>query len=285
MGSNSKGVENIFKKARNILKNIPESDKDNNISMIFFDEMGLAEHSPNNPLKVIHAELEYDLNEDDKKIAFVGISNWSLDASKMNRGIFISIPEPDEEDIIKTSLTIGNSFNEVLTEKNKYFFENLGKVYFKYKQFLKEKHNLDGKEDFHGNRDFYHLVKNCAQNITLKYSNEDISEKDLINFGIKSIERNFAGIQFDEGGKLSSVEKVKKYFKEIYQSCEIKKEYDIIGRVKESINDINSRYLLVESKSSISTFLLSSILSELNKDYYFYIGSKFEKDLQSENIN
>ena len=282
MGSTSKGVENIFIKARNILKNIPESDKDKNISMIFFDEMGLAEHSPNNPLKVIHAELEYDLNEDDKKIAFVGISNWSLDASKMNRGIFISIPEPDEEDIIKTSLTIGNSFNEVLTEKNKYFFENLGKVYFKYKQFLKEKHNLDGKEDFHGNRDFYHLVKNCAQNITLKYSNEDISEKDLINFGIKSIERNFAGIQFDEGGKLSSVEKVKKYFKEIYQSCEIKKEYDIIGRVKESIKDINSRYLLVESKSSISTFLLSSILSELNKDYYFYIGSKFEKDLQSE---
>ena len=282
MGSTSKGVKNIFDKARNILKNIPDKDKNKNISMIFFDEMGLAEHSPNNPLKVIHAELEYDLNEDDKKIAFVGISNWSLDASKMNRGIFISIPEPDEEDIIKTSLTIGSSFNEVLTEKNKFFFQNLGKVYFKYKTFLKEKHNLDGKEDFHGNRDFYHLVKNCAQNITLKYNNENITQKDLISFGVKSIERNFAGIQFDEGEKLSSVEKVKKYFKEIYKTCEIKKEYDIIGRVKENINDINSRYLLVESKSSVSVFLLSSILSELNKDCYFYIGSKFEKDLESE---
>ena len=279
MGSTSKGVENIFTKARDILKNV---DKNKNISMIFFDEMGLAEHSPNNPLKVIHAELEYDLNAYDKKIAFVGISNWSLDASKMNRGIFISIPDPDEEDIIKTSLTIGNSFNEILTEKNKFFFQNLGKVYFKYKQYLKEKHNLDGKEDFHGNRDFYNLVKNCAQNITLKYTNEDISEKELINFGTKSIERNFAGMQFDDGEKLSSVEKVKTFFKEIYPSCETKKEYDIIERVKESICDINSRYLLVESKSSISTFLLSSILSELNKDYYFYIGSKFGKDLQSE---
>ena len=37
--------------------------------------MGLAEISPNNPLKVIHSELEYDNNIDNKKIAFVGISN------------------------------------------------------------------------------------------------------------------------------------------------------------------------------------------------------------------
>jgi hypothetical protein len=37
--------------------------------------MGLAEISPNNPLKVIHSELEYDNNIDNKKIDFVGISN------------------------------------------------------------------------------------------------------------------------------------------------------------------------------------------------------------------
>ena len=81
MGSTSKGVENIFLKARNILKNLSSKEKDENISMIFFDEMGLAEYSPNNPLKVIHSELEYDLNEGDNKVAFVGISNWKLDAS------------------------------------------------------------------------------------------------------------------------------------------------------------------------------------------------------------
>jgi len=59
MGSTSEGVENVFRIARNKLKNLKEEDKKNNISMIFFDEMGLAEHSPNNPLKVIHSELEY----------------------------------------------------------------------------------------------------------------------------------------------------------------------------------------------------------------------------------
>ena len=85
--------------------------------------MGLAEHSPNNPLKVIHAELEYDQNEGDKKIAFVGISNWTLDASKMNRGISISIPEPNEEDNAETSLTIGKSYDEHLAERYKSFMK------------------------------------------------------------------------------------------------------------------------------------------------------------------
>ena len=44
---------------------------DNLISVLYFDEMGLTEISPNNPLKVIHSQLEYDENEDSKKIAFV----------------------------------------------------------------------------------------------------------------------------------------------------------------------------------------------------------------------
>ena len=183
MGSTSQGVKNIFNKARDILK-IYNKGNENNIngkeeiiSMIFFDEMGLAEHSPNNPLKVIHSELEYDLNEKENKVAFVGISNWRLDASKMNRGIFISIPEPEEDDIINTSITIGKSFNEILTEKYIEFFQNLGKIYLLYKSFLKKFHNSDGKEDFHGNIDFYHLVKNIAQKITIKYNNnENISE-------------------------------------------------------------------------------------------------------------
>ena len=53
--------------------------------------MGLAEIAKSNPLKVIHSQLEYDENKD--KVAFVGIciSNWVLDAYKMNRGIYLSI--------------------------------------------------------------------------------------------------------------------------------------------------------------------------------------------------
>ena len=53
LGSTSKGVLNIFKKARLLLKN-NNNNLDKIISMIYFYEMGLAEHSPNNPLKVIY---------------------------------------------------------------------------------------------------------------------------------------------------------------------------------------------------------------------------------------
>ncbi len=48
------------------------------------DELGLAENSPFNPLKVLHKILE------NPKISMVGVSNWSLDASKMNRAIHLS---------------------------------------------------------------------------------------------------------------------------------------------------------------------------------------------------
>ena len=280
--STSKGVENIFKKARSSYQKLSAEDKKKNISMIYFDEMGLAEHSPNNPLKVIHSELEYDQNEGDKKIAFVGISNWVLDASKMNRGISISIPEPNEDDNKETSLIIGKSYNENLAEINKDFYENLGLTYYKYKDYLKKKHNLDGKEDFHGNRDFYHLVKNASRNMIAKEEKEELNEDSLVECGISSIERNFAGIQFDEGDKKTSLEIFKNIFKERYPNIQVSREYNVVQRIKENINDLNSRYLLIISKSSISSFLLSSIISEEKKEYSFCVGSKFKQDLNSE---
>ncbi len=46
------------------------------IVLVMIDEIGLAEISPYNPLKVLHSYL------DNPKVSFVGISNWALDASK-----------------------------------------------------------------------------------------------------------------------------------------------------------------------------------------------------------
>ena len=48
--------------------------------------VGLAEHSPDMPLKVLHGILV------DPPIAVVGISNWTLDAAKMNRAICLQRP-------------------------------------------------------------------------------------------------------------------------------------------------------------------------------------------------
>jgi hypothetical protein len=281
MGSTSQGVENVFKKARKALEKLGDEDRKNNISMIFFDEMGLAEHSPNNPLKVIHSELEYDLNEGNKKVAFVGISNWTLDASKMNRGMFLSIPEPDEDDIKNTAFTIGRSYDDDLGNKYKVFYEFLGSTYFEYKTFLKNEHSEDGKEDFHGNRDFYHLVKNAARTITEEFKLSQVPEKELEKIAVKSAERNFGGLQFKKKGETSLL-KIKEILNKKYSECKVENSYDVLNRITENIKDIKSRYLLVISKSSVSTFLIASVLSVCNKNYSIYIGSKFPDDLRSE---
>ena len=71
--------------------------------------MGFEEISKNNPLKVIHSQLKYYENKE--KISFIGIPIWPLDSSKMNRGIYLSITEPEEEDLIFTALKIAESYD------------------------------------------------------------------------------------------------------------------------------------------------------------------------------
>ena len=110
----------------------------------------------------------------------------------------------------------------------------------------------------------------------------DIDQHVKENIGVESLERNFGGLEFDN--RISSLEIVKNIFKRTYENCPIGKKYDVIKRIKENINDKGSRYLLLISKSSISNYLLSTILNDksINKESVFYIGSRFVKDLHSE---
>ena len=94
LNTTSKEITETFKNARNY-----QIENPSKIILVLMDEMGLAEISNNNPLKVTHYELENEEN----KVAFIGISNWGLDASKMNRVIYVIVQEPDENDIILTS--------------------------------------------------------------------------------------------------------------------------------------------------------------------------------------
>ena len=138
----------------NLLNKEEEEIKENIIPVVYFDEMGLAEESPYNPLKVIHSELEYDDRE--KKFGFVGISNWKLDASKMNRTIFLAVPNLEEKDLEETANEIAQNIDREIPIIYKELIDNLVKTYWNYKNFLKEK----SLREFHGLRDFYHLIKN-----------------------------------------------------------------------------------------------------------------------------
>ena len=134
--STSQGLEFVFDKAKKIV--IGEKGKEKIISLVYFDELGLAELSKNNPLKVLHKLLEYDEMKKDEQVAFVGISNWVLDASKMNRGLFLSIIDPDEKDLEETANTIADSYRDNLSGDNPTLFKGLADTYYHYKKYLTE---------------------------------------------------------------------------------------------------------------------------------------------------
>ena len=128
LNTTSEEILTVFNNSREKQKKTPGK-----IVLVLMDEMGLAEISNNNPLKVTHYELE---KED--KVSFVGISNWALDASKMNRVVYIISQEPDEDDLIITGKEIVRSYE--LNEKRKinYYeryqmiFDNLAKAYYRF---------------------------------------------------------------------------------------------------------------------------------------------------------
>ena len=134
-------VEGIFKIAKGRLNALKEKDetnesKDTPISMILFDELGLAERSKKNPLKALHGNLEYDGKE--KGISFVGISNWTLDAAKINRALTLSVIDLDDkfEYVKYTSKSIAESINPEFG--NRLIFDKiLPNIYFNYKDNLK----------------------------------------------------------------------------------------------------------------------------------------------------
>ena len=129
-------VEGIFKIAKGRLKELKKKDENMPISMILFDELGLAERSKHNPLKVLHSHLELDGNKDG--ISFVGISNWTLDAAKINRALTLSVPDLDDnlEDLKDTAKSIVKSINEDFITKP-IFNKILPNVYFYFKTNLK----------------------------------------------------------------------------------------------------------------------------------------------------
>ena len=275
--STSQGIIDTFEKARayarNQLKRINEQEihekKEKFIAMIFFDEMGLAERSANNPLKAIHSQLEYDDNE--FKIAFVGISNWKIDASKMNRCLTLSKPDPDKEDLLLTADIISKALDDTISNNYKLFIEALVNAYYEYKQSVNQDKLLS---NFHGNRDFYNLIK-CAMRELKKIKN-DINEinkdKILTKIGLMSLTRNFGGLS-------DSLTIIKSKFQKIFTGYteDESNKYNIIDCIKDNLNDYNSRFLMLVANSSIIKYL-ENILKTERKDYIFFTGSQFKMD-------
>ena len=272
--STAEGIEQVYDKAMRAQKKNKNNDI---ITLVFFDEMGLAERSSNNPLKVIHYLLEKDQEE---SVPFLGISNWKLDASKINRALNLSITDYDIEDLEETALSIAEALNSKLSSDYKEFFENLARTYNNY--IISNRNSTQENRDFHGNRDFYNLIKNAMRELiekknTFNKNFEKIEEKILIRIGIDSLERNFGGLE-------DSIITIKKIFREVHgfdESFYLGKNDSILENIKKNLLDSNSRYLMIISDGNDGSDIIKYLINSIGKNYIELVGSKYKKDIKS----
>jgi E3 ubiquitin-protein ligase RNF213 len=174
-------------------------------------------------LQVLHPLLE----SNDPDIAVVGISNWSLDASKMNRAIHLSQPDPDYSDLMKTSWAILNSYKINKTECGKWQ-KQLSRLCESHLSFVSNQKF----DHFFGLRDFYSLIKTFRN----QPKNQEISDA-VISMGIA---RNYGGIFEDK----SSMERLFLQGKKEITA----KSTNITKLIIDNTNDEEARHLLIISR-------------------------------------
>jgi ABC-type multidrug transport system fused ATPase/permease subunit len=253
--STSEGIIKVFDKARKYKSH----NKDGNVlPVVLLDEVGLAENSKYNPLKVLHSLLEPGEGEL-PDVAVVGISNWSLDAAKMNRAIHLSRPEPTKEDLYETGHSLhyadGGDNRQYLGKRE---LQCLAEGYFEYQ--AQQSH-----ANFHGLRDYYSLIKSLT----------GCSNFQQVNI---SLQRNF-------GGLLGEVTNIQKIFLDKLKKLMASSGQDIIPVTKliqENLADPHARHLMLITSGDSAIGILKQSLAELKKETITIYGSRFQEDLSEE---
>nr|XP_039250627.1 E3 ubiquitin-protein ligase rnf213-alpha-like [Styela clava] len=251
------GIERVFFQAAQLQKD----DQFNSFTaVVVLDEIGLAEDSPNMPLKVLHPLLERrstDLttvsHSDQQKVGFVGISNWALDPAKMNRGIFLMRNNPTNVDLRKTGKEIVQ--NKRIWKQNEEMFKCLTASYL---EFYRKQ-----KREYFGLRDYYSLMKMlCAKCST---SCPDISAEKVLYV----ILRNFSGGNetFSQSPDLQK----------LLADCELT-NINVKDMILDNLGETESRFLLLLVNQFSVISLLETFVETAYKDIHIVFGSSFPGD-------
>lgn len=278
--SSTDSIVEILLEAKRIQDSVGDSSRF--VSVVILDEVGLAEDSPGLPLKVLHPYLEdgtarFQSDEQEVKreerIAFVGISNWALDAAKMNRGIMVTRCSPNHEELLKSAEGISGMVNDPSLRANlRSKFEHLAEMYSRICSKQEQLSGMcrDGIKEFFGLRDFYTLIKmlcwKCIENHAAP-TKEDLRHAIL---------RNFSGYE-----KINPLEELPHAKLLIEESLE---ENESLSLVKASLKTVQgpthlreNRYLLflTENQSALRILQMKLLIDELPLVIY---GSSFPKD-------
>ena len=279
--STSDGILKVFEKA----KKYKEHNKSGDIlPVVLLDEIGLAEVSKYNPLKVLHSQLEPG-DSAFPNVAVVGISNWALDAAKMNRAIHLSRPEPDVEDLFETGKSLreagsnrnglgisrtrsGRPFGQATYPDDKQL-RCLAEAYQEYQ--LHQRY-----PNFHGLRDYYSLIKCLStdpkQDTTQMFSEEKTKEIQ------HALQRNFGGVPND-------VNNFQSLFQEGLQMQEVMNQsyhFPVTELICDNLHDKLARHLMIITNGDSAIGILDQTLQSLDKEKITIFGSRFEEDLSEE---
>jgi E3 ubiquitin-protein ligase RNF213 len=239
--------------------------------------VGLAENSPDMPLKVLHYMLV------DPPIAIVGLSNWALDSSKMNRAICLQRPEPTAEDIMFTGQNIvGVSARvaessvpprPVLAREHsgatrlQPWLMNLANAFH---SIYSNQQNFFGQQsrDFIGMRDYYSLLKHIRE---LYNQGVQLTPSSLAN----AVSRNF-------GGRPDAMVRILELY---HDSCfqtrtGFPSPPSSLGLILENLRSMSSRHLMILSTNDSALQLLFGCNVLTHNQSCVLVGSRFKEDLQ-----
>ncbi|XP_038050110.1 uncharacterized protein LOC119723500 [Patiria miniata] len=259
--STSEGIIKVFEKARRYKEANPDI-----IPVVLLDEIGLAETSSFNPLKVLHSLLEPSTG-DFPEMAVVGISNWALDAAKMNRAVHLSRPEPNEADLFETAKSIRDestqrraSETDAHKPRDDQQLKKLAKAYYDYQH--KQTH-----ANFHGLRDYYSLIKSMAMPPSTQ---EGLSSLE------SGLRRNFGGIRSDMPDIMNT------FMEALDVAQNPERHPSALDLIKENLEDKHARHLMLITSGDSALSIIEKVLFELNKKPIILLGSRFDDDVSEE---
>lgn len=141
--------------------------------VIVLEEVGVTVGSKHNPLMVLHGLVDRGVMMEDRsyvRLPIIGISNWRLDASKMNRMRTTHRGNPSVDDLIKTAdcivkSKVTNASSQFISQQENRDFNNalrrFSEVFHDLVLSNESSHNPDLKSLawFYGMRDFYAFVQ------------------------------------------------------------------------------------------------------------------------------
>ena len=307
--STADGIIGVFKSCRTLQR---KAGSNKFTACVVLDEVGLAEDSPLLPLKVLHLLLEDNdygsdeiekvveqdeiiskhipaaMTEEEKsevesddmmdRVAFIGISNWSLDPAKMNRGIMVARGDPDIDELVASARGICESkFDKGPIQKSiDKKIEFLAKAYHQLTS-SKDQTKEGETRDYFGLRDFYSLVKML---VFICKENGTVLTRSILHHAVK---RNF--------GRVSDIDPVEIFDEVVKLPIDSKKGPDSspLGLIKANLTNLThsfhgeTRYLLLltENYAALNILLRSPDMwpSHQNiQDIRVIFGSSFPSD-------